>query len=75
MALNMNLVPTVDPDLRGGERLYLAVGLNWLLPEGHRLALEYQRPVWQKLNGPQLETDSVKTNGLAVRVLNPCSIS
>ena len=63
MALNMNLVPTVDPDLRGGERLYLAVGLNWLLPDGHRLALEYQRPVWQKLNGPQLETDSVMTMG------------
>ena len=63
MALNINLVPTVDPDLRGGERLDLAVGLNWVLPDGHRLALEYQRPVWQKLNGPQLGTDSVITMG------------
>ena len=56
MALNINLVPTVDPDLRGGELLDLAVGLNWVLPDGHRLALEYQRPVWQKLNGPQHRT-------------------
>lgn len=63
MARNIDLVPTVDSDLRGGERLDLSVGLNWVLPKGHRLALEYQRPVWQKLDGPQLETDEVVTLG------------
>ncbi len=59
-ALAMNLVPTVDPDLRGGHRADVAVGINWFHPSsGHRLALEYLVPVWQNLDGPQLETDSV----------------
>lgn len=63
-ALAMNLVPTVDPDLRGGRRLDLAVGLNWVHPpSGHRFALEYQVPAWQDLDGPQLEVDETLTLG------------
>ncbi len=63
MAQAINLVPTVDPDLRGGARFDIAVGVNWLHSSGHRLALEYQVPAWQDLDGPQLETDSVLTVG------------
>lgn len=57
------LVPTIDPALRGGQRTDLHVGLNWLSQGGHRLALEYGMPVQQKLDGPQLEVDSVATVG------------
>ena len=63
MAQAANLVSTVDPDLRGGERIDVSLGVNWLHASGHRLALEYQRPVWQDLYGPQLETDEVLTLG------------
>ncbi len=62
-ALNPAVVPTADPDLRGGNRLDALVGLNfvnqagpkWL--QGQRLAFEFGLPVYQDLDGPQLETD------------------
>lgn len=63
MALANKMVPTVDPARRGGQRLDLAFGVNVTHESGHRLALEYQWPVWQKLDGPQLETDGVLTVG------------
>lgn len=59
--LNPRLVPTADPDLRAGRRLDLLLGLNWVMRKGplagHRLALEVGRPVYQDLDGPQLEVD------------------
>ena len=63
MAQRMSVVPTVDEDLRGGQRFDLALGINWLLTQDHRLTFEYQRPVWQNLDGPQLETDRTLTLG------------
>ena len=63
MAQAVNLVPTLDPNLRGGSRLDIALGANWLLSSGHRLSLEYHLPAWPDLDGPQLETDSVLTFG------------
>jgi len=63
MAQAMNLVPTIDPKLRGGSRFDIALGLNWLLSSGHRFSLEYHLPAWQVLDGPQLETDSGLTFG------------
>ena len=61
--MNASLVPTADPKLRGGDRVDALVGLNWYFGEGslagHRLALEYGLPVYQDLDGPQLETDSI----------------
>ena len=60
-ALNPNMVPTADPDLRGGKRLDLLVGFNYAANggflDGHRLAVEFSLPIYQFLNGPQLETD------------------
>ncbi|MGH0029878.1 MAG: transporter [Myxococcota bacterium] len=55
--LNPFAVPTADPDRRGGWRLEVAPGLNFLLPGGHRIAIEAPLPATQWLYGPQLETD------------------
>ena len=62
--LDPAVVPTADPDRRGGHRLDLLGGLNFLLPLGrgvdrtsHRIAIEGGGPVYQWLRGPQLETD------------------
>jgi len=61
------LVPTAFPDLRGGQRLDILFGVNLLGTEaaakGHRLGLELGIPVWQDLDGPQLETDWYLTLG------------
>ena len=66
-ALNPAVVPTADPNLRGGNRLDLLFGLNFYVPEGprfikgQRLAIEMGFPIYQDLDGPQLETDFVLT--------------
>ena len=56
------LVPTADPELRGGERVDVGLGAS-VTPHdgalaGHRLAVEWLIPAHQDLDGPQLETDS-----------------
>lgn len=60
-SLNPMLVPTADPDRRGGQSVDLLLGLNLYIKDGplkgHRFAIEGGLPVWQKLSGPQLETD------------------
>ena len=62
-AVANNLVYTVFPNLRGGERLDMLGGANVLFPEfmGYetRLAVEYGQPIYQNLEGPQLATDHV----------------
>ena len=54
-------IPTADPDLRRGHTIELLAGLNLVVPLGplgdHRLAFEGGAPVYQNLDGPQLETD------------------
>ena len=61
------MVPTADPDLRGGRRLDLLLGASfapasgWF--EGQRFAAEVGAPVYQHLDGPQLETDWIVTLG------------
>jgi len=60
-AVMMRMVPTVFTDLRGGKRVDIVGGLNAYLkrsrPGQIRLALEVSRPIYQNLNGPQLEHD------------------
>ena len=57
-------VQTADPSLQGGQRIDLGLGMNMLLPaKGHRLAFEASLPVYQNLNGPQLEVDWTITVG------------
>ena len=58
-SLNPKMVPTADPDLRGGERMDIGLGMNWLHASGHRLAIEWLEPVWQDLSGPQLKSDGM----------------
>lgn len=66
-ALNPQLVPTADPDRRAGRRIDLLAGLNWYFLSGplrgHRVAIEAGIPIYQWLDGPQLETDWVLTLG------------
>ena len=58
-------VPTADPNLRGGTRVDALIGINFVPPglNSLRLAAEAGVPVYQKLDGPQLETDLVFTLG------------
>lgn len=62
-------VPTAQPNLRGGTRLDALIGFNILLPKpfegigSNRIAVEAGLPVYQYLNGPQLETDWTITAG------------
>jgi hypothetical protein len=61
--LNPAMVPTADTKRRGGERLDILGGVNFLFPEWmgveNRLAVEVGAPVYQNLAGPQLGTDWV----------------
>ncbi len=65
--LNPMMVPTADPDRRGGNRTDVGIGINLFIPDGnlqgHRFAIEYLVPVRQDLDGPQLETDSTLISG------------
>jgi hypothetical protein len=60
-ALNPAMVATADAGLRGGSRIDVLAGVNLLGKTGplagHRLAAEFGVPVYQRLDGPQLETD------------------
>lgn len=60
-------VPTADPNRRGGTRLDAMLGANIEFPggflKGHRLAFEAGLPLYQYLNGPQLQTDWTVTAG------------
>ncbi|MGB1127168.1 MAG: transporter [Opitutales bacterium] len=51
----------------GGERIDVILGVNLLgtsgRREGHRIAADVRAPLWQDLNGYQLETDWVLTLG------------
>ena len=58
--LNKNIVPTADPDLRGGKRIDVLVGVNYVtkggVHNGHTFGIEAGVPAWQNLDGPQLKT-------------------
>ncbi len=56
-------VTTADPNNYGKDRLDLHAGINWAHNSGHRLALEIGAPVYQHLDGPQLEMDWTLTAG------------
>ncbi|SLN45838.1 hypothetical protein PEL8287_02368 [Roseovarius litorisediminis] len=59
--------PTLNPDNYGGETVSLFGGVNLIAQRGamrgHRFALEVGAPVYQNLNGFQLETDWTLTAG------------
>lgn len=67
-ALNPAMVPTADPSLRGGKRLDLLFGINSYISRGvfsgFRFAVEGGLPIYQSLDGPQLETDWILATGI-----------
>lgn len=54
-------VQTANPENYGGEKFELFGGINTVITQGplkgHRFAIEAGAPVYQDLNGPQMETD------------------
>lgn len=58
--LNPAMVPTADPGRRGGKRLDLTFAINLYVAQGNlrrnRFAIEAGFPIYQSLDGPQLET-------------------
>ncbi len=64
---NPMMTPAVREDLRGGTRIDAPLGVNLYFPrgalQGHRLAVEWSIPVYQDLDGPQLETSWQLTVG------------
>jgi hypothetical protein len=67
-ALDPTDEPTKDVSAQGGRRVDLMVGLNAYFPSGGlkglRLAVEAGAPVYQSLNGPQLQTTWLARVGL-----------
>ena len=61
--LNPMMVPTARKDLRAGKQFSTAIGINVLLRAVNRIALEYEVPVYQDLDGPQLAADPMLTLG------------
>lgn len=67
--LDPAVVPTADPNKRAGNRLDALLSLNFLIPQGpqlikgQRFAVEFGFPLYQWLDGPQLETDWLVTFG------------
>ncbi len=61
------IVATADPDRRDGQRLDFLAGVNVLFPEWmdleNRISLEGGLPVYQYIDGPNLETDWIFTLG------------
>jgi hypothetical protein len=59
LMITPSMVPTADPNLRGGTRVDALAGINFVVPglTSLRLAAEAGAPVYQDLDGPQLETD------------------
>ena len=59
--LNPAVVAPADPDRRAGTRLDLLFGVELFAPsgtlKGQRLGIEVGAPIYQSLDGPQLETD------------------
>lgn len=60
-ALNPMMVATADPDLQGGTRVDLLVGMNYYGPDGmfngSRLAIEAGMPVYEDVDGLQMSAD------------------
>ena len=52
-----SMSPVNDPSATGGRRLDLSLALNGFFGDGHSLGIEVGVPVYQDLNGPQMETD------------------
>jgi hypothetical protein len=61
-------VQTADPGTYGGERIDALLGANLIATkgtlQGYRLGVEIGTPIFQDLNGPQMEADWMLTVGV-----------
>lgn len=60
--INAMMASTGDPSNSGGQRLDLLVGITGVFG-GHRIGLEVGKPIFQDLDGIQMETDLVMSFG------------
>ncbi|NOQ36009.1 MAG: transporter [Methylococcaceae bacterium] len=64
---NPRMSPSVNPDIRGGKRLNMLLSMELYAPEGalkgQHLGFEIGLPVYQSLDGPQLEADWIISAG------------
>jgi hypothetical protein len=58
--INPAMAPTGDPDAQGGQRLDLTLDVSAIFG-AHTFGIAYGVPVYQDLNGPQLEVQSIVT--------------
>jgi len=65
--MNEAMSPALNPNSQGRDITTFGLGLNYYFKDGglsgHRLAAEWETPIDQKVNGVQLELDSVWTLG------------
>ena len=65
------MVATADPGRRGGARVDLLAGINLAgtqgVLKGQRVFAEFGMPIYQNLDGPQLETDWLLNIGVQIR--------
>lgn len=61
--LIMAPVQTADPDNHGGKRWDIGFGINTIWEGNHRISLEYENTIDQKVNGVQMEMESMFTLG------------
>ncbi len=59
--ISTTLAPTGDPNRRGQRVINLSAGVNAVIAGGSQMALEATVPIYQNLDGPQLETDFAVT--------------
>ncbi|MDA2924231.1 transporter [Acidobacteria bacterium AH-259-L09] len=68
--LNPKMVPTADPQRRAGTRADFLLGVSLYVPEGRlenfRFGIEGGVPIYQSLDGPQLETDYLFSVGAQI---------
>ncbi len=69
--LNPMMAPTADPKLRGGTTLSMGAGVNLSLGlgslNGSLITLQYSKPYYQNLDGPQLEKNGQFSFGLILK--------
>ena len=62
-ALNPMMVPTADPDRRARTSVNFHLGFDFHIGKGrtggHTISVEFTRPIYQDVDGPQLETDEI----------------
>ncbi len=62
-ALNPMMVPTADPNRRAGTSVNAHLGFDFHVGRGtsggHTISVEFTQPIYQDLDGPQLETEGI----------------